>query len=223
MTSMINTNTFFRFDWFSGTGNTAPWPWSIVTCWSMAGRNSRSASVAKSTSWAVLVTDTPLCNRPTLTSRPDPRCLRLALPVLSPRVSMVHVGGIRCVTSSTDNIMQIHARITLTVECIRTCIFIFLLYVSIQLRVWSILTFFSILLSAYTNHAAKVAAGIVSDKYGLRCLRYVKCCTGGIRCVPSSTVHTLKIHGSLWLLHVYEPVFFICLFDVSIQGRYKDE
>ena len=40
-------------------------------------------------------------------------------------VFIVHVGGTRCVTSSTDNIMKIHARITLTVECIRTCIFLF--------------------------------------------------------------------------------------------------
>jgi len=50
-------------------------------------------------------------------------------------VFIVHVGGTRCVTSSTDNIMNIHARITLTVEFIRGYIFIFLLYVEIQLRV----------------------------------------------------------------------------------------
>ena len=35
-------------------------------------------------------------------------------------VFVVHVGGTRCVTSSTDQIMNIHARITLTVECTRT-------------------------------------------------------------------------------------------------------
>ena len=40
-------------------------------------------------------------------------------------VFMIHVGGTRCVTSSTDNIMKIHARITLTVEFIRTCICLF--------------------------------------------------------------------------------------------------
>jgi hypothetical protein len=40
-------------------------------------------------------------------------------------VFIIHVGGTRCVTSSTDNIMNIHARITLNVEFIRTCIFIF--------------------------------------------------------------------------------------------------
>ena len=40
-------------------------------------------------------------------------------------VFMIHVGGTRCVTSSTAINMKIHARITLTVECIRTCIFIF--------------------------------------------------------------------------------------------------
>jgi hypothetical protein len=40
-------------------------------------------------------------------------------------IFMIHVGCTRCVTSSTDNIMKIRARITLTVEVIRTCIFIF--------------------------------------------------------------------------------------------------
>ena len=44
-------------------------------------------------------------------------------------VFIIHVGGTRCVTSSTDNIMKIRARITLTVEVIRTCIFLFLFYV----------------------------------------------------------------------------------------------
>jgi hypothetical protein len=64
-------------------------------------------------------------------------------------VFIVHVGGTRCVTSSTDNIMKIHVRITLTVEFIRTCIFLFLFYVWIQLRVWSILTLYSILWSGF--------------------------------------------------------------------------
>ena len=40
-------------------------------------------------------------------------------------VFIIHVGGTRCVPSSTDNIMKIRARITWTVEFIRTCIFIF--------------------------------------------------------------------------------------------------
>ena len=44
-------------------------------------------------------------------------------------VFVVHVGGTRCVTSSTDHYMNIHARITLSVEFIRTCIFLFLFYV----------------------------------------------------------------------------------------------
>ena len=44
-------------------------------------------------------------------------------------VFIVHVGGTRCVPSSTDNILKIRARITLTVEFIRTCIFLFLFYV----------------------------------------------------------------------------------------------
>ena len=39
--------------------------------------------------------------------------------------SIVHVGCTRCVTSSTDHIMKIHVRITLTVKVIRTRIFLF--------------------------------------------------------------------------------------------------
>ena len=42
-------------------------------------------------------------------------------------VFMIHVGGTRCVTSSTDNMMNIHFRITLNVEFIRGYIFIFIL------------------------------------------------------------------------------------------------
>ena len=44
-------------------------------------------------------------------------------------VHVVHVGGTRCVTSSTGNIMNRRARVTLTVEVIRGYICIFLLYV----------------------------------------------------------------------------------------------
>ena len=40
-------------------------------------------------------------------------------------VFIVHVGGARCVTSSTANNMKIQARITWTVECIRTCLVLF--------------------------------------------------------------------------------------------------
>ena len=47
-------------------------------------------------------------------------------------VFIIHVGGTRGVTSRTGNIMKIHARITLTVEFIRTCIFLFLFYVQIK-------------------------------------------------------------------------------------------
>ena len=39
-------------------------------------------------------------------------------------VFLVHVGGTRCVTSSTDHYMKIQARTTLSVEVIRTCIFL---------------------------------------------------------------------------------------------------
>jgi alpha-tubulin suppressor-like RCC1 family protein len=44
-------------------------------------------------------------------------------------VFMIHVGGTRCVTSSTDNIMKIYFRITLNVEFIRGYIYKFLFYV----------------------------------------------------------------------------------------------
>jgi hypothetical protein len=45
--------------------------------------------------------------------------------VLVREVFVIHVGGTRYVTSSTGNIMKIRARITLTVEFIRTCLFLF--------------------------------------------------------------------------------------------------
>jgi hypothetical protein len=44
-------------------------------------------------------------------------------------VFMIHVGGTRCVTSSIDRIIQIHARITWGVEFIRAIFFIFFFYV----------------------------------------------------------------------------------------------
>jgi hypothetical protein len=60
-------------------------------------------------------------------------------------VKSIHVGGPRCVTSSTDHIPNIQAWITWTVEVIRGCIF-FYVDVEIQGRVWSRLIFFSILI-----------------------------------------------------------------------------
>ena len=59
-------------------------------------------------------------------------------------VFIVHVGGTRCVPSSPDPCMNRQARITLSVECIRTCIFLCLFDVEIQLRVRSLLTLCSI-------------------------------------------------------------------------------
>jgi len=53
--------------------------------------------------------------------------MRAAWTILVREVFVVHVGGTRCVTSSTDNTMKRQARITLTVDCIRGCIFIFLI------------------------------------------------------------------------------------------------
>ena len=84
-----------------------------------------------------------------------PQCLAVepGVPVVvdGPRqqvreVFIVHVGGTRCVTSSTDNTMTRQACITWGVECIRACIFIFLFDVEIQWQVRSLLTLFSILL-----------------------------------------------------------------------------
>ena len=42
-------------------------------------------------------------------------------------VFLVHVGGTRCVPSSTDHTMHIHVRIPLKFECIRTCLLLFFL------------------------------------------------------------------------------------------------
>ena len=44
-------------------------------------------------------------------------------------VFVIHVGGTRCVPSSTGTIMNRQARITLTVEVIRGYMFTFLCYV----------------------------------------------------------------------------------------------
>jgi hypothetical protein len=58
--------------------------------------------------------------------------LKHVLPASKCRVCLIfiiHVGATCCVTSSTGNIMKIHARITLTVEFIRTFFFIIFIYV----------------------------------------------------------------------------------------------
>ena len=49
-------------------------------------------------------------------------------------VFVIHVGGTRCVTSSTDNIMNIQARITLKVEFIPVFFYFYLMF-EIQGRV----------------------------------------------------------------------------------------
>ena len=67
-----------------------------------------------------------------------PQCLAVepGVPVVvdGPRqqvreVFIVHVGGTRCVTSSTGNNRNIRARITWGVELIRAIFFMFFLYV----------------------------------------------------------------------------------------------
>jgi hypothetical protein len=71
----------------------------------------------------------PLVDLRQFGQRPD---LRQRMPCADQYVKsafIVHVGGTRCVTSSTDNIMKVHARRTLNVEFIRSCIFIFYFYV----------------------------------------------------------------------------------------------
>jgi hypothetical protein len=68
----------------------------------------------------------------TMTTGSELNATVLALQTLiqrSRKVCVIHVGGTRCVTSSTDHSMNIRARITWTVECIRTCIFVVLCYV----------------------------------------------------------------------------------------------
>ena len=50
-------------------------------------------------------------------------------------IHVVHVGGTRCVPSSTGHPMKRHAWITLTVEFIRAMFFIFIFDVEIQGRV----------------------------------------------------------------------------------------
>ena len=54
---------------------------------------------------------------------------RVQLPRYVKSVFIIHVGGTRCVTASTGNILKIRARITLTVEFIQGYIFICLCYV----------------------------------------------------------------------------------------------
>ena len=122
-------------------------------------------------------------------------------------VFVIRVGGTRCVTSSTDQIMNIHARIPLTVECIRTCILIFLLYVSIQFQVRSLLTFFrfdfqvasltTALAEQRTTHAATLAQ-LDGKEHAMVCaigLVHV----GGTRCVTSSTGNIMKIRARITL------------------------
>ena len=57
----------------------------------------------------------------------DPLALERARQTEVREVLMIHVGGTRCVPSSTDHTLKILARITWTVEVIRTCICLFLL------------------------------------------------------------------------------------------------
>jgi hypothetical protein len=57
----------------------------------------------------------------------DPLALERARQTEVREVFVIHVGGTRCVPSSTDHTLKILARITWTVEVIRTCICLFLL------------------------------------------------------------------------------------------------
>jgi len=66
---------------------------------------------------------------PSSLAKPHMLCVRFNQEPWSLVRRPVHVGGTRYVTSSPDTIMNMQARATLTVECIRTCLSIFLLYV----------------------------------------------------------------------------------------------
>ena len=89
--------------------------------------------------------------------------LSLSFSVLSLSLSLLSlcdwIDFTRCVTSRTDHHMKRRARITLNVEVIRCCIFIFLLYVSIQGRVRSIPTLFSMWLMFRYGHTWKAGGG----------------------------------------------------------------
>ena len=145
-------------------------------------------------------------------------------------VFMIHVGGTRCVTSSTDNIMKIHARITLTVEFIRTCIFLFLFDVSIQVRVWSILTLFSDFIG-FQGHASSrcTSRDVGFDVLGWKPsgntqYQYVKLVfvihVGGTRYVTSSTDNNMNIRARITLtVECIRTCICIFLLYVEIQGR----
>ena len=122
-------------------------------------------------------------------------------------VFIVHVGGTCCVTSSTDNIMKIHARITLTVECIRTCIFLFWFYVEIQGRVWSRLTFF------FDFTDVQVRPWSLAQQVSLwyTCWWYSLC---NFQYRPQYE-HTGSDHCDCGMY----TCIFLCWFDVSIQSR----
>jgi hypothetical protein len=72
-------------------------------------------------------------------------------------VFVIHVGGTRCITSSTDHMMKILARITLTVEVIRCCLFIFVVVClnTITSRIKTNATFFDVLELVSNSAGAK--------------------------------------------------------------------
>ena len=132
MTSMINTNVFFDFTDFQGCGSstacfTRCWPcptaarcpWAFTTRpWRRRWRTTVGCGCSGGGTGVGTVGTTKTVVR-------QKRCQSCNEEVVR-EVFVIHVGGTRCVTSSTDNVMKIHARITLTVECIRTCIFLVL-------------------------------------------------------------------------------------------------
>ena len=117
-TSMIKTNVFFRFYCFSGT-NYFVW---CTGCYDqlkpdhpypIANRTIKKDMLLKKKNNQVQGEPWVQCDM----------CNKWMHQVRE--ICIVPVGGTRCVTSSTANNMNRHARITLTVEVIRTCIFLF--------------------------------------------------------------------------------------------------
>ena len=138
-------------------------------------------------------------------------------------VKSLHVGGTRCVPSSTDHIMNIQARITWTVECIRV-----FLYFDCMCQYKDeddqdsrfFRCYFQVPFGWSTNKPCKSCTNPKTRRRGSPMFcgarkeirwRYVH-----VGCVTSTPI---LCTGSRWLLNVSEHVFWYCLCDVYMQWR----
>ena len=130
------------FGWFAGTRAWIIKPFMFQEClnivinwvrlylvFGLAHLNPFSLIICFTVFYAVLYIEISIFNWGVLRGRPDLQVPIRTILIFPMYVFLIHVGGTRCVTSSTDNIMKIRARITLIVEFIRGYIFIFLFYV----------------------------------------------------------------------------------------------